>query len=289
MAMNDQNPGTISRRSFLKITAGATAATSLGGLVGCRVTAARRTVPVGVQLYSVRHELAADLPGTISRLSTIGFEGVEFADYFGRSAQEWRSLLDDNGLRCCGTHIYLNDLQGVAFDETVAFNQVLGNEFLIVRYLAPEQRSSAATFGQTIEQFNEIAERLAPLGMRTGFHTHGYMFETIDGKTLWDTLADSTREGVVMQLDTGNAAEVGHDPVALIRRHPGRTRTMHAKAFAATDAAAIVGEDDLDWPAIVDASESVGGIEWYILEYEQENPLVALEASLSAFRALTAR
>jgi sugar phosphate isomerase/epimerase len=158
-----------------------------------------------------------------------------------------------------------------------------------VRYLAPEQRSSADTFRQTIAQFNEIADRLQPLGMRTGFHTHGYMFDTMNGKTLWDTLADSTRDDVVMQLDTGNAAEVGHDPRDLLRRHPGRTRTMHAKAFAADNPAAIIGEDDLDWPGIVELSESIGGIEWYILEYEQENPLVALETSLAAFRTITAR
>jgi sugar phosphate isomerase/epimerase len=287
--MTERNIYTISRRSFLAITAGAAAATSLGALVGCRATAARRTVPVGVQLYSVRHEMALDVPGTLRRLSQMGFEGVEFADYFGRSAGEWRSLLDDNGLRCCGTHIYLHDLQGDSFDETVAFNQVLGNDFLIVRYLAPEQRSSAEVFRRTTEQFNEIAARLAPLGMRTGFHTHGYMFETIDGTTLWDLLADQTRDDVVMQLDTGNAAEVGQDPTALIRRHPGRTRTMHAKAFAEGNPTAAIGEDDLDWPTIIDLSESVGGIEWYILEYESDEPLKALETSLSSFRAITAR
>lgn len=276
----------IDRRGFIKIAGtGLAAAAAFSAIPGCTARAGRTTVPMGVQLYSVRHELEADFDGTLARLAEMGFDGVEFADYYGRSAEELRASLDEYGLRCCGTHIFIEDMMGDALEETVAFNRTLGNEYLIVRWLDEEMRDTPETFTETTRLFNEIAANLEPHGMRVGYHNHDYIFQTFDGEMLWDILAENTRPDVVLQLDTGHAARFGLDPVELIRRHPGRTATMHVKPFSSTHEQAVLGEDELEWEAIVAAAEEVGGTEWYILEYEVEDvpPLEALEASLAAF------
>jgi sugar phosphate isomerase/epimerase len=237
----------------------------------------------------VRRELEHDMPGVLAALADIGFVGVEFADYFDHSAEELRAMLDDNGLRCCGTHIYLDDMLGDKLEPTVAFNKTLGNEYLIVRWMNEEQRTTKEVFLQTAALFNEVAENLKPHGMRVGYHNHDYIFETFDGEMLWNILADNTSEDVVLQLDTGNASAVpGVDVIELIKRNPGRTVSMHVKPYSTRDEDAFLGQDDLDWPQIFDLSESVGGVEWYIVEYEREAfpPLEALKANLENMREI---
>jgi sugar phosphate isomerase/epimerase len=76
--------------------------------------------------------------------------------------------------------------------------------------------------------------------------------------------------------------------VDLIRRNAGRTTTMHIKPHSKANPDAYIGKDDLDWPGIMTAAESVGGIEWYIIEYEREGvpPLESLRSNLEAFTTL---
>jgi sugar phosphate isomerase/epimerase len=288
----------LSRRQFVNWSAGVLGMSAAGGLLGCAGPAERSgaqtrrgDVPIGVQLYSVRHQLPDDVAGTMTRLAQIGFEGVEFADYHGLTATEWRALLDEHGLRCCGSHVYIDDLTGNAFSETVEFNQILENPYLIIRWIEEGRRADRDFFLRTVEFFNDTAARLEPYGMRIGYHSHDFIFETFDGEQLWDILARNTRDDVILQLDTGPAARMDQDPVELLHRHAGRTATMHVKAHSDARPAAYLGDDDLDWERIVEAAESVGGIEWYILEYEIEGvpPLPALEASLANFRQITGR
>ena len=95
-----------------------------------------KKIPIGVQLYSVREDCARDLPGTLAAVAEMGYDGVEFAGYYGYSAEDLRRMLDANGLQCCGTHTGLNTLLGDALKTTVEFNQVLGNRYLVVSIVA---------------------------------------------------------------------------------------------------------------------------------------------------------
>src|SRR4051794_6490538 len=95
-------------------------------------------IPIALQLYSVRDECAKDLPGVLKEVARMGYEGVEFAGYYGFDAPTLRKMLDDLGLKCAGTHIMLPTLQGDALAETIAFNKTLGNKFLIVPWMPEE-------------------------------------------------------------------------------------------------------------------------------------------------------
>lgn len=278
---------TISRRNFISLSCSSIAAVSLSGLSGFKSKPVRYT-PIGVQLYSVRHELDEDFEGTIVQLAEMGYEGVEFADYYGKSGTELRSILDNHNLRCCGTHVMLDVLRGDNFEETVEFNKDLGNKYFIIRWIPEDERESRESFLQTIEEYNEISERLEAHGMRLGYHNHDYIFQQFGDEYLWDILAENTDKRFILQLDTGHAALMGEDPVELIHRHPGRTASIHAKAYSTVNEEAVIGEDELDWAGIIEASETVGDIEWYILEYEIENvpPLEALKASINNFREI---
>lgn len=258
------------------------------GAAGCGSPEADDGIQIGVQLYCVRRELANEMEGTLASLAQMGFEGVEFADYFGRSARELRTLLDGNSLKCCGTHILLDDMLGDNLKATVEFNQEIGNRYLIVRWLDEDRRNSEEAFDETIGSFNEIADHLESYGMRVGYHNHDYIFESFNGESLWNTLGDRTRSSVILQLDTGNAAMVGVDVYELLERNSGRAGTIHLKPYSSQNPDAVIGEDDLDWKRIIELCETSAGTEWYIIEYEREAypPLEALKANLERFKAI---
>ncbi len=279
------------RRDFLKLSSSALAFTAIGGFA-CTINNQRSVgqIPIGVQLYSVRHELDQDFEGTLRALAEMGLDGVEFADYHGHSAAEIRNILDKYGLESHGSHIMFDIFDDDRFDETIEFHETLGNKNFIIRWIPEEDWNTRDAFLRTLEAYNEVVERLEPHGKRLGYHNHDYIFDTYDDKTLWDIMVENTDERFIMQFDTANAAAVDVDPEEVIRRNPGRTPSMHVKAYSEENEAAVVGDDDLNWPGIIDAAEQIGGIEKYILEYEIEGvpPLQAIEQTLHNFREIRA-
>jgi sugar phosphate isomerase/epimerase len=227
-----------------------------------------KRIPIGLQLYSIREDCARDLPGTLAAVAKMGYDGVEFAGYHGRSAQELRKMLDDLGLKCCGTHTGLDTVLGDALKSSAEFNLTLGNKYLIVPGLAAERTKSRAAWLETAKIFNDIAAKLKPYGLLTGYHNHFIEFKPLDGELPWDTFFGNTVKEVVMQLDTGNAREGGGDPIPFLTRYPHRAITVHLKAHAAKNPKALIGEDDENWPAIFKGCETVGDTEWYIVEQE---------------------
>ena len=249
-------------------------------------------IPVGVQLYSVREDCARDLPGTLKALAKMGYAGVEFAGYYDHPAKELGKMLDDLGLKCCGTHIRLDTLLGDALAQSVEFNLELGNPYLIVPSLAPERRSSRAAWLETAALFNQISTQLAKHGLRSGFHNHSEEFAILEGEVGFDTGFDLffgyTQKEVIMQFDIGNAIHGGGDPLACMKRYPGRAGTIHLKEYAANNNKALVGEGDVPWQSIFEWSEKDGGVEWYIVEQESYpvTPLEAVEKCLDALRGM---
>ena len=277
----------LTRRDALKL-GGAVASALL--LPATRAAAAPwKAIPVGTQLWCVRVQLAQDIPGTLKAVGALGFGAVELENAFGKSGAEWRTWLDAAHLKACGFHHRLSELQGDKLAASVEFNQAIGNRNLIIRSLAAPVYTSADLLKQTADEVNQVAERLKPQKMRVGYHNHTTDFNRIDGEYWWNRFADQTSKDVILQFDTGNASEMeGVTPQSLINRNAGRTISMHVKPFSKRDPNAYLGADELDWPAIMTAAETNGGIEWYIIEYEKEGvpPLEALRANLALFKKL---
>lgn len=228
-------------------------------------------IPIALQLYSVREDCARDLPGTLKAVAEMGYEGVEFAGYYGRSARELRRMLDELGLKVAGTHISLNTLLGDELEETIEFNRVLGNRFLIVPSLPEGRRRSKDAWLETARLMNSIAERLKLEGMRVGYHNHAIEFQPLEGEIPWDIFFGATIPEVVMQLDTGNAMHGGVSPdgiLEIMKRYPGRAATVHLKEYSSTNKQALIGEGEVKWKELFNLCETIGGTEWYIIEQE---------------------
>ncbi len=254
----------ITRRTFSLAAAGALTALS----AEAQRRPARGKIPIGVQLYSVRQLCQKDLPGTLAGLAKAGYQGVEFAGYYGRSAAELRKLLDDNGLQCCGTHTALDTLLGDQLARTIEFNRTIGNRYLIVPSLPQKYRSSRQAWVDTAKLFTELAAKVKEQGMRVGYHNHAVEFQPIEGEVPWDLFAKNSSEDVILQIDTGNCIAGGGDPIAYVRRYPKRSVTVHIKEHSATKRGALIGQGDINWKEFFAACEGVGGTEWYIVEEE---------------------
>lgn len=270
--MNHVPPNKVTRREFLQRAAVGAAGTALGlSPTGCSTrTASKRNIPLGLQLYSVRAECKANFLGTIEEVSKIGYQGVEFAGYWDRSAKEIRKMLDDNGLVTCGTHTSYESVLPDKIKETIEFNQIIGNKFVIVPYMTGKTRQE---WLDKATLFNDLAEQLKPPGMWIGYHAHSHDFQNIEGESAWDTFFGNTKPEVIMQLDTSNCRDGGADPVEVLHKYPGRTRSIHLKPNG-TGPEAIIGEDKINWQDVFDFCETKGNTQWYVIEHEtSKNPL----------------
>jgi sugar phosphate isomerase/epimerase len=282
----------LSRRGFLATTASAAALAFAGA--GCMKEGESTSmakgdkIPVGLQVYSVRKEAEKDLPGVLAQVAKMGYQGVEFAGYYNHAAKDIRKMLDANGLVCCGTHTQMADLADDKLAATLEFNQILGNQYVIVPWLEPAKTNPRETWLGHAQRLNVLAEKLKPHKMQVGYHNHAHDFDRIEDTTPWDILASNTRSDVIMQLDTGNALDGGGDPIAYLQRYPGRTVTIHLKEFSKTNPKAMIGEGDIQWAEIFRLTRTVGGTKWYIIEEEKDAvpPLQGAEISLNNLKKI---
>lgn len=281
--MNSVLSSAVTRREFLGAI-GAAGVTLGLGVAPLAQAADSKKIPVGLQLYSVREQCQKDLPGTLAAVKKIGYPAVEFAGYYDRSAKDLRKLLDDNGLVACGTHTPYESVQGDKLKETVEFNRTIGNKFLIVPWM--NEAKSKQEWLDRAKLFNEIADKVKPDGMWVGYHAHQHDFNQIEGVTAWDVFFGNTKAEVIMQLDTSNCCEGGADPVAVLKKYPGRARSIHIKAFGGGPDA-VIGEDKVDWKGVFAFCESKGKTQWYVLEHESgKDPLDAVKRSYEALKKM---
>ncbi len=278
-----------SRRNILKAgLGGAGIMMTAGHLLAAETKPAKKKrIPVGLQLYSVRDDCKKDLPGVLKAVAAMGYRGVEFAGYYDHKAEDLRKLLDENKLKCCGTHTALDTLTGDAFEKTVEFNKVIGNRYLIVPSLPKNRTESVAALRETGKLFAELAAKAKPYGMHVGYHAHAGDFKKIDGQVPWEIIFDQAGPGVVMQMDIGNCLAGGGDPMAMLKKYPGRSATVHLKEHGGKPGA-VIGEGDVKWKDVFQVCESTGGTEWYIIEQESYAgaPLDSVKACLANFRKL---
>ena len=121
------------------------------------------------------------------------------------------------------------------------------------------------------ETFNQAAATLKPLGLYCGYHNHTGEFKKEGDKTYYDLFAERTTKDVVLQQDCGWTAAAGLNPVDLMKRYPGRMKITHFKPTVVhgdKTKKAILGQDSVDWAAVIAACRDLGGTEWITVEQE---------------------
>lgn len=212
----------------------ATAACSRKAAAGATtVHLTRKLGPIGIQLYTVRAQMRADMPGTLAQIAGYGFKKVEFAGYFGRSAKDVRAMLDANGLTSPSTHIGF-DAMKADWDKTFDDALEIGQKFLTVPSPPNGTQATVASWQKVADDFNAAGERAAARGLMLGYHNHYAEFTVIDGTSPFEILLSRTDPRYVsIQMDVCWAVRGGADPSAWIARYPNRFSMLHIKDMTA--------------------------------------------------------
>ncbi len=179
----------------------------------------------GIQLYSVRDAMAIDMAGTMQKVADLGYKYVEFAGFFGHTAEEVKAMLDKTGLICSGTHSPWTDLRPSKIAETIAYHKAIGNP----DYIVPGADLSTL---EKIEEFCAVMNYAQPIlaaeGIKLGYHNHSHEFKVMPwGSTIHGEL--ERRTNVHFEIDTFWAFNAGIDPIQTLARLKDRIHVIHLK------------------------------------------------------------
>ena len=282
-----------SRRTFLATASAAVPAVLAASVTGARnalgaaaeanAAPAPKSIPVGLEMYSVRRTLGngsnfAAIRPTLESLSKMGYRVAEFwSPYFNWTfpqAKEVRRMLDDLGMKSLSTHNGANAFApGDGIAKAIELNQILGNKFIVMAS-APGNTRTAEAWKQVADTLTKAADTLRPHGLFAGFHNHQTEWTAIEeGKRAMDILAANTPKDFMLQLDVGTSVEANANPVEWIKSNPGRINSLHLKDWSrAQGYGALFGEGESPWKEILATAESVGGVEFYLIEQEVTAP-----------------
>lgn len=192
----------------------------------------------GLQLFSVRDVTEQDMEGALRQVAEMGYRSVEFAGFFGHSAQEIKGWLDKYGLTASGTHSGMSELTGDKLQETIAYHQAIGCRNLIVPYESFATKGEIDAFIQRVQQ---VEPQLNAAGITLHYHNHDHEFKpNQDGLIPEEELL--ARTNLLLEVDTYWVYAAGKDPVAFLQEHKDRIRVIHLKDGKGGDACASLGQ-----------------------------------------------
>ena len=242
---------------------------------------------IGIQLYTVRDRMAADLPGTLQKIAQIGYDEVEFAGYFEHTPAQIKGFLDAAGLVSPSAHTSIDAIR-TSPERLIETAQTLGNRYIALGWLAPEERRTLDDYRRHIDLVADFAAQCRGAGLRFAWHNHDFEFTELEGQRPIDLLLDATDpELVQVELDLYWIAKVGVDPLDYFKRYPGRFPLCHIKDMTADGRMADVGDGGIDFAAIFASGDLAGFKHYYIERDDSTDTLQTAARSYQAAHELT--
>jgi len=285
----------------LKVTAAGAIGAAFLSQYGCK------GIPrIGLQLYTIRDAMTADVPGTLKVVSEIGYRYIELADYsdrmfYKKSPEEFLKIAKDLGLEILSSHTQVEGA-GVTLDNAKIMAEdhaKLGVKYCLQPWIVEEMRTTIASYQRMAENWNRIGEVMKQYGIQFGYHNHNFEFATVEGKVpYFDVmLAELDKNLVTMELDMFWATKAGQNPVDLFNKYPGRFQLFHLKDAYTKEAPffdvikddiAPVGEGVIDFKSIIAAGDTAG-MKYMIIEQDQSRNNTIMEDIRTSFNNLTTK
>jgi len=225
------------------------------------------SLPIALQLYSIKDETEKNFSLALKKVSQIGYSGVEFAGYGGLSSSNLKALLDELGLKVCGSHVSLDELTN-NIDKVIEYSLEIGNPYIICPYATYKNKEDYEKMAETL---NVLAIKCSEKGILLGYHNHGHEFQKFNGEYGLDIIYKETNAKLVKaEIDTYWVKHAGLDPVDYIKKHAGRCDLIHIKDMEIIDGekrSTEVGNGIMDIKSIIMESEKQGS-KWLIVEQE---------------------
>ena len=218
----------------------------------------------GVQLYSLRERAEKEgAEKVLSMVAAAGYDGVEFAGFYGKTPEEMKTLLDRYGLSGISAHIRPEEVEA-----SLPYIDALGIKYVFIPWVGAEEFESPEKYAALLECSRRAKALLDGRGVVFGYHNHAH--EYADGRDCIGRITDDA--GLKAELDVFWATVAGKDAVAEMRRLAGRLALVHIKEAAEEDPAEnpqpVVGEGAVDMRAVFAEAEKQG-IPWAVLEVEK--------------------
>ncbi len=244
-------------------------------------------LPVAIQLYSLRGEMAKDFEGTLAKVSEMGYKGVEFADTYGKSADEIKALCEKYSLVPVSAHISYDEL--LDGGKTIKEYAAIGCRFAAIPWIGSEYRPGGSKNAEFIENVKKIGKLCNDNNMTLLYHNHWFEFENEGDIHFLDALYDAIpSELLCTELDTCWVNIGGENPVDYIKKYANRAPVVHLKDFkgnmsGAKHSSYASGTNKIDSefefmplgqglqniPEIIKAAKE-SGTQWLV--YEQDSP-----------------
>ena len=253
-----------SRRQFLKKS-------SVASLMVFLPTAAiqaqgRKINRIGLQLYSLRNQMASDFDGTLQKVADLGYKEMQFAGYHGRSPEQVKKILDQLGLASPAAHVSLGLIKE-DLDNQIDIAQKIGQKYLVVPSIPADERTLSHYEGHA-ETLNKAGEKCKDAGLTIAYHNHSFEFETQNNETGYDYLLSLTDTSLVsFELDLYWAINANVDPISIFKKNPGRFPMVHVKDRNTEGQMVDVGRGVIDFSEIFSHSETAG-IQHYFVEHD---------------------
>lgn len=267
--------------------------------------------PIALQLYSVRTDMEADFEGTLKKVKELGYDGVEFAGLYGKSAAEVKKLCEEIGLVPISAHVPYSEL--LKGDETFKAYAEIGCKYIVIPWINAEYLAGGEKNAEFIENVKKFGELAKANGMKLCYHNHDFEFQKVDGEYKLDRLySDVSADLLLTQLDTCWVNVGGENPSDYIRKYNGRIEIIHLKDFVggkSENMYGLIGADGKEkaedtskkfelrpvgsgvqnFPAILDACKEVGA-KWVVVEQDEpsmgKTRLECAEMSINYLKSL---
>ncbi len=237
--------------------------------------------PVALQLWSVREEMKRDFAATVAEVAQLGYRGVETAGYGNLDAKGAQAAIAAAGLEVAGMHVGLPALRA-------DLNAVISDALLfkcprvVCSWWPPAHFVSAEACEEMGRQLGEIGATLRAYGIRFGFHNHHSEFTLFRGRPAFDwILGAAAPRDLFAEVDVYWVHQAGYSPAKFLRDHGARVPLVHLKD------AREIGAGPVDFGAVFAATDSVGAVEWFVVEQEEYNhaPMKSVQLGLEQLKA----
>ena len=272
-------------------------------------------LPVGLQLYTVRDDMAKDFKGTLQKVKELGYDGVEFAGMYDHTPAEIKAMCAEIGLNPISAHVPLQEMLE-DIDKVIADYKAIGCQYIVVPYVTEERRPGGEKFLQMVEEIRTIGQKCKEAGLVLLYHNHDFEFaKTESGEFGLDYLyANVPADLLQTELDQCWVKYAGQDPVAYLQKYSGRSPVVHLKDYYASgeqkeDPYALIGLNEgekkentafefrplgygvQDVPAIVRAAKAADS-QWLIVEQDQpsmgKTPMECVAMSMEFMKQMQA-
>lgn len=241
----------------------------------------------GIQLWSVRDDMAKDPSSVLQQLASYGYKQIESCDldkgiFWGMKNTDFKKRLDDLGLDCTSAHTdaYSND-----FEKKVDECAAIGLKYIIHAWEGPDKTIS--DYKKMAEDFNKKGELCHKAGMKFAFHNHAFTFQLLENQYAQDVLMENTNPDYVsFEMDMYWVVTAGQDPVAWLKKYNNRFKLCHvkdrSKTAAATDhdASCNLGTGKIDFATLLPVARKCG-MDYFYVEQEKwdgSTPMLSAEA-----------